>query len=152
MRKLALAGMVVAAPAAAEFPTQGHFDELRGCLDTFDNPVHCKGMIYDPCFATLDTDLDPATCFAGERAAWYEVIRDEFAELEAEFARRDDADGDGQRVETLHAAQRAWVAHRNADCAMRAADAPDGARRVEASCTMGHTADRAIELMTLRWE
>ena len=149
MRALILAGALAAAPAAAEFPSQAHFDELRGCLATTEHPETCKGIIYDPCFATVDADLDPAACFAGERAAWYEVIRDVFAELEAEFAERDRADGDGQRVAKLHAAQRAWVEHRNADCAMRAADAPEEAGLVTASCTMTHTAERAIDLMAL---
>ena len=146
------AGLALAsAPAAADFPSQGHLDELRGCLANMDNPELCIGAIYDPCFATVE-HLGPATCFAGERWAWYEIIRDVFAEVEADLARADAAAGDNRQVSKLHAAQSAWVEHRNADCAMRAAMAGENEDVVNASCTMRHTAERAIELKALRDE
>ena len=139
-----LAAALVATPAVAEFPGEAHVAELESCLEAADDPENCKGIISGPCMKAPAGEASPdaAQCFAGERAAWYAVIRDVYADLEARAP-------DGAHVERLRAAQGAWVEHRNADCAMRAglADAP---RRHEAACTMEHTAARAIALIALR--
>ena len=137
-----LAAALVATPAAAEFPGAAHVAELEGCLEAADYPENCKGIISGPCMKAQAEGRDAAACLAGERAAWYEVIRDVYADLEARAP-------DRAHVERLRAAQGAWVEHRNADCVMRAALADDPHRHA-AACTMKHTAARAIALMALR--
>ena len=145
---LAFAAALVAAPAVAEFPDEAHIAELEGCLvAAAEHPESCKGIISGPCMKAPagEAALDRAQCLAGERAAWYEVIRDVYGELEAQVLQAQGATA----VEQLREAQSAWVAHRNADCAMRAALADD-LRQYEAACTMAHTAERAIALIALR--
>ena len=63
----------------------------------------------------------------------------------------DTSDG-GQRVEALRDAQRAWIAFRDAECAMEYAAWGTGSIRsiAGADCMMSLTAERTVRLIELR--
>ena len=83
----------------------------------------CLGLLASPCIDALPTPapVDVAQCIEAETAVWDTALNAAYGDLIA-AAQAMDGDGgetpDGQE-EALRAAQRAWIAFRDADCAWR---------------------------------
>lgn len=82
-------------------------------------------------------------CLSREAAWWDDLLNSHYQDL---LAASDPGPADG-----LRKAQRAWIAFRDADCAFRYGMWGEGSIRsiAGASCTLDHTARRAIDLEAL---
>lgn len=101
----------------------------------------CAGQIAERCLeGTSETTLEIAECLARETAAWDALLNLHWGVL------RDEAKAAGT-FDTLLAAQRAWLAFRDAECAHRDAAFAGGTFRVIAAgaCQRDLTARRAID-------
>ena len=96
-------------------------------------------------------------CTVAEAGAWSRVLEEEFAAIV--LALRERAAVEEQsgteplpRDEMLREAQDAWVAFRDADCAYDVAVLSGGTigEVAAAYCTLGHTAQRVLELRAKR--
>ena len=99
-----------------------------------------------------DTTIGITECVAAETAAWDEILNREYR------ATRDALDVEGEiGIDTGQAlldAQRAWIAYRDAECALTYARWQGGTIRsiAAANCHLVFTATRAIELRDMRGE
>lgn len=100
------------------------------------------------------TTVGMADCISSETAAWDAILNEEYKATQAALAEQDSAGGAHilDRTDALLAAQRAWIAFRDADCTARYAIWQDGTIRtiVGANCHLTMTASRAIELRDMR--
>lgn len=92
-----------------------------------------------------DTTLGIAECVMGEHAAWDAALNREYKAARAAFQ-------DDPAADSLLAAQRAWIAWRDAECAFQYDRYGGGSMRTIASanCQMSMTAQRALELRALQ--
>jgi uncharacterized protein YecT (DUF1311 family) len=112
----------------------------------------CIGQAAGLCMADEadgETTQGMAACLAGEAQAWDQLLNSEYATAR-QVARQMDAD-DGvftQRADQVQVAQRAWIAFRDANCAMQAGLYGTGSLRViaAADCQMQMTAAQTIAL------
>lgn len=98
-------------------------EQLKLCLANSSNAEQdraCKDLVYLDCEAALDSHATNvlASCLARETDAWDAHLNSEWSNVRAEAAARDaaDAGADGANVKALLAAQRAWLAYRDAEC------------------------------------
>lgn len=100
------------------------------------------------------TTIGIAECIQAETAEWDAILNEEYKATQALNAEADAAGYSPvmDRTDALLAAQRAWIAFRDADCGARYAMWQDGTIRtiVGANCHMTMTAQRAIELRDMR--
>ena len=133
---LALMALCAAGPAAADDAAT-----LETCMDGADDAETCVGTISGPCqTASPDTTLAITECLRRETAAWDVLLNRYWKPL------RDEAKAGGS-WDSLLAAQRAWIAFRDAECAHAYEEFAGGSIRtiMGADCQMRMTADRAIE-------
>lgn len=156
MRRIILLSLL-ATPALADENT----DRIDACLAAASDSRDCIGQIVETCVATVpggDTTLGRSDCIALETSAWDVILNREYKATRDAFAAAD-ASGDlltpdATRVEALLEAQRAWIAYRDAECALRYTQWGTGSLRVIAAgnCLMEETAERAMELTRMREE
>ena len=155
---LALLLAPAAAPAAAQGAPAADAGAVRACLEgaaPYDAAPACIGAAADACQAGPDgaSTMGIVACLSSEADAWDAHLNDEYGRLR-ERLRGADAAGPGaiSRGDALRDAQRAWIAFRDADCALAHAIWQDGTIRgpVAASCRLEHTARRALALRDLR--
>ncbi len=138
----------VRAVLAAEVDAQ----QVEACFASApagDYGPHCLGSASDACQTSTpegQTTIGIAACIGAETAAWDALLNREFR------ATRDAHAGSAGVADRLVAAQRAWIAFRDADCALAHARWADGSIRgvVAANCLMEMTARRALELRDMR--
>lgn len=115
----------------------------------------CAGMIADPCLdrPEAQTTLGTNDCLSREAAAWDVLLNRDWPNLRAKMRQRDvdnsvAALGLTGADSALLAAQRAWLAFREAECAAQAAEWGAGTigSTMHAACWLEMTARRAIEL------
>ena len=129
------------------------------CVAEAPDPRTCIGRMAKTCIAARadgETTLGMVACLDAEAAAWDRMLNAEWAGAMAQ-ARAMDATGDVAgpdltRADTLRAAQRAWIAFRDADCRAQGARWGTGTLRSVsvANCHLGMTAERALHLRALQ--
>lgn len=96
------------------------------------------------------TTLGITACLAAETEAWDVILNRNYKVIMREMKAMDAASGGAglSRAEALRAAQRAWIAFRDAECRRLFAEYQDGSIRsvVAAGCMLDLTAKRALEL------
>jgi uncharacterized protein YecT (DUF1311 family) len=137
---------------------------VRGCLDAAERDpaaeAACAGVETTACLAARPEGETPeglAACAAAEAAAWDAVLAGVEAEVVAlvralAAAEDPEAAQPGPREALLVAAQAAWGAFRDADCAEEAALWEAGPMRdaAAAQCRTARTAERTRELLAKR--
>ena len=161
---LLVAGLTFAAPALAtehEAVEYGHV--LTECYvsgaDT-EAKAACLGEMSTFCMETQDggeSTLGMTSCLNAEADVWDGFLNDEYRRTR-DWARRADEDEAvlfpeyAVRSDKLLEAQRAWIAFRDAECALDYAEWGSGSMRniAYADCRMTMTADRTIDLRQMR--
>ncbi|MFK7838147.1 MAG: lysozyme inhibitor LprI family protein [Sulfitobacter sp.] len=145
MRKMALAiGCLLAGGVQAQNVDPA---VVRGCFsDAFsgDGAPQCLGQAAEGCLAGGDNStLGIVQCIQGETALWDGLLNEQYGQVRATLNAQNPALGTA-----LRDAQRAWIAYRDAECALEHARWGDASLRsiVAANCMMAETAERAIEL------
>jgi uncharacterized protein YecT (DUF1311 family) len=127
---------------------------LSACLAGAADGAACIGVWQDGCQAADPSTAGIVACLDAEAAAWDAALNAAWGPArdaaKATDARRA-AEGQGglpKAWEALLAAQRAWLAFRDAECASLYADWAEGTIRgpVAADCRMRLTAERALAL------
>ncbi|MEM7544202.1 MAG: lysozyme inhibitor LprI family protein [Pseudomonadota bacterium] len=142
---LLLIPVLLAPPAATADDQTELIAKIDGCIGRISSPADhadlCMGVHVDPCTRAEGGDTTQAmvACINTEITAWETVMERELANLRTRL--------DDEQTGVLHAAQRAWVAFRTADCEfphvfVRGTLSQPWA----ADCIMQHTARRALEL------
>lgn len=119
--------------------------KIDGCIGRINSPADhadlCMGIHVEPCSQAEggETTNGLVACITTETAAWETVLEREISALRTKL--------DDEQTGVLHAAQRAWLAFRSADCEfphvfVRGTLSQPWA----ADCVMQHTARRALEL------
>ncbi|SDZ04563.1 Protein of unknown function [Jannaschia faecimaris] len=151
------------AQSADPEPYRMAFDACLGRPDAEPGELRdCIGKIATACMKADEggqTTLGMSGCTMMENGLWDEVLNSDWPRHRAAAKALDEAERpyfDGvfsHADETLVAAQRAWVAFRDADCTAAAASWGSGSmRHIEyASCMLDHTATRVLDLRS-RWE
>jgi uncharacterized protein YecT (DUF1311 family) len=134
-------------------------EKLRACTISAVDPTTCIGSTVQTCIATSpdgETTAGMSACIGAEIDAWDAILNEEY-QATMEASRRLDATGDVASADmtrevTLRAAQRAWIAFRDAHCAAEYARWGMGTMRqiAGANCVMVETAERAITLRQMR--
>lgn len=90
-----------------------------------------------------DTTIGISQCIMAETAEWDRLLNSAYQKLRAQYRKEG-----GDLPAMLLAAQRAWIAFRDAQCKLDYARWGDGSMRgiVAANCQMTMTAGRAIDL------
>ncbi|MFD2172520.1 lysozyme inhibitor LprI family protein [Rhodobacter lacus] len=102
----------------------------------------CLGQAAQGCMgAGAETTANMIACIGAETAAWDGILNAEYKARKAEM-------GAPGLADTLQAAQRAWIAFRDAECALEIARWGDASLSgvVGANCLMEMTAARAADL------
>lgn len=160
------AALLVAVPSAAQEqadePTGAKpqdIAEIDGCLaaaaETGEDPAkRCIGLLSGACVDTPEgqTTVGMMTCMASETAAWDTILNDQWPKLMTQAREADESSqtiGSDRpsRAEALRAAQRAWIAFRDAECAHAYVSGGEGTIRtlLGASCFLNMTAGRVID-------
>lgn len=159
---LALAAALTA-PAAAQGPAPP-VEAVRACVEAAERAPEaeqaCIGVEALACIdadAAAQTTVGMAACYAAETAAWDALLNTTYADLATLSAQltADEVEAGGEAVDQeglLRAAQRAWVAFRDADCAQEAGHWGEGSMRqvAGAECLLDRTGARALELLEKR--
>lgn len=147
--------LLIAAPPAAADEHQDMTVLARNCLSDQD-PGSCIGIAASVCMETKadgQTTFGMMSCVLAERDGWDVLLNEEYASARA-FARRMD-EGDAElfpeyavRADQVRDAQRAWIAFRDANCAMEYGLWGAGSMRqiAGADCQLRMTAERTIAL------
>ena len=145
--------LIASAPAFAEdpfAPTAAERATIDKCLTrTADDGVlkqasQCIGLISDPC---IDKDTATAVaCQERETRIWDERLNASFKDARAHV--------DAATGEALKAAQRAWIAFRDAKCAVSEKEYEGGtmATIMVADCKRTETGRRALEMQAIAAE
>lgn len=157
-----LALWVLAPPAAAQenesIPSAADMHgQLAACLDASQDRAGdeaCIGSQSGPCMdvESNQTTMGMMTCEMNEAEAWELMLNALWKPLRAQAKEADEA-GDAQamglpgQAETLLAAQRVWLAFREAECAWEYAQYGSGSMRqlAGAGCRLGLTARRVVD-------
>ena len=147
---LALA-ILLPAPLAAQ-DAQVDAGAVAACFagtDPGDVDPGCIGAAAEACQQTHpqgQTTLGISGCLMAEAGAWDNLLNREYR------LTRDGFTDQPGLPDTLLAAQRAWIALRDADCALAYDRYGGGSMRVIAAahCRLRHTARRALELRDMR--
>ena len=154
------------APAGAtEHELDAYGPTLDACYssaETSEALNGCRDAVSGPCMDREDggqTTLGMSSCLMAEAAAWDRHLNDEYKATMAVFDEQDAEEaaafpGLPQRSAALKAAQRAWIAFRDAECALAYAQWGAGSMRsiAGAGCRADMTATRTIELRAMREE
>lgn len=136
--------------------------ELETCFSKVDPnaSADCKGVVFQTCAETEEggySTLGMVACMAAETRVWDDRLNQEYKQSMAWARALDAADKAhfpefAKRADSLLAAQRAWIAFRDAECGLDYAVWGAGSMRqiAGASCQMEMTADRTISLRDLR--
>lgn len=137
---LAAAFLVPASWAAA-----GDQETLSTCIASEESAHACIGRIAKPCMDEpgSETTAGMIQCNARETEAWDGLLNTEYKRLMGAL--------DGEAADKLRAAQRAWVAMRDGDCALSYHTFAGGtiAGVVAGSCMLDRTATRVLQLRDL---
>ena len=158
--------LVLAAPAGAtEHELSAYGPVLDACYaeaGTTEALSDCRDRLASLCMDSEDggqTTLGMSACLMAEAAAWDRHLKAEFQATMALFEEMDAEEavsfsGLMPRAEALRAAQRAWIAFRDAECALSHAQWGAGSMRsiAAAGCQADMTATRTIELRAMREE
>ena len=138
------AALLWAGAAGAQQVDSGQVDACFAAAGPGESAPVCLGQAANACIsAGNESTLASSQCIQSETAAWDAILNREYKALRAELGARDPA-----LAEMLLAAQRGWIAYRDAECALEYGRWGDGSLRtiVGANCMMIETAERAIEL------
>ena len=160
LRRLLLAGLLAApAPALAAEPPSAEAmraqieDCLQGSPDLQADSV-CVGMPAESCMAIPEnqTTLGMSACINAEADAWDQILNALWPEVKTQAAEFDAAErpqemGLPRQSDSLLAAQRAWIAYRDAECLLAYAQGGIGSIRHNygASCRLQMISDRALQ-------
>lgn len=133
---------------------------LDDCLSRADTGAArraCLGAVSAACMEGRTdggTTLSITECRMAEAQAWERHLNAAYADRMAEVAAMDAAESEAAfatRADSLRAAQRAWIAFRDAECGLAYALWGAGSMRTiaAADCRMTMTAERTIELLGL---
>ncbi len=153
-------------PVVAISQSEGHEwmrDELRACYAAADHinaKLACAGTVSAMCQESEDggySTLGMSMCNMDEYAAWDILLNDEYQRTVEHFTEWDADDKDynpefAKRVESLRAAQRAWIEFRDAECELAYAIWGMGSHRniAASACFIDVTADRTVDLWVMR--
>ncbi|QFT60297.1 hypothetical protein FIU94_15825 [Sulfitobacter sp. THAF37] len=148
MRFLAILAMVCAGGAVAQ---QVDGNTVRSCFA--DTPVGetapaCLGAASNACQDQgFDTTQGISQCIQAETAVWDDLLNTEYKSTRAHLEAQD-----AGLKDQLLTAQRAWIAFRDAECALDYARWQGGSIRsvVFANCMMVMTARRTLELRDMK--
>ncbi|MDH3665459.1 MAG: DUF1311 domain-containing protein [Paracoccaceae bacterium] len=155
MRFVALVMILMLALPATAAQKDQDADALQACIQEHwpgDVLAECTGLIADPCQAKSggETTLGMNNCLTQEAEAWDVILNRLWPELMKRARATDQANqitGPDSAAETLRAAQRAWIAFRDADCRHSYATYGLGSFRTIAhsACTLELTARRVVD-------
>lgn len=144
---------------AQEPPRPAEMSAVRACLST---GGACIGALSDACqtgTAGGSTTLGITECAMRETAAWDVLLNEEYRAVRAGAKAADAAEAQhfpefARRVISLRDAQRAWIAFRDAECALAYAEWGSGSMRgiAAAHCQLEMTAERTFTLRAMRAE
>ena len=160
IRVLLLLAMSFAARADAQTadpaPYHAAFDSCLAQPDA--DHAACIGDVSATCMEAEEggySTYGMVSCVMMENGLWDEVLNADWPRHRALAKRQDAAEMPEfrQADEKLLAAQRAWIAFRDADCAAAAARWGSGSMRqtAYAGCLLNHTAQRVLDLRA-QWE
>lgn len=138
-------------------------DDLAACFFTGDTSEAQRECIGDMAVNCMDADeggyttLGMSTCASAEADVWDTLLNFEYKETMA-WAKASDADEainfpeHANRVESLLAAQRAWIEFRDTNCSLRYALWGAGSMRhiAGSNCIMEMIAEQTIKLREMR--
>ena len=120
----------------------------------------CRGRMSETCMQTSDgsySTLGMSACASAETAAWDRYLNSEYGLTMAWAKAADAAEAEhfpeyANRADALRAAQRAWIAFRDAECGLAFARWGSGSMRTIAAegCRLDMTAARTIDLFSIR--
>ena len=159
---LAIACLIVlpAAPAPAQEAgpsAQEMRAQIEDCLDRAEGRVEEQACIGGPSAECMDrpggySTLGMVNCIGAETEAWDAILNALWPRLRNEAAAYDASESPGDlglpgRADSLLAAQRAWIAFRDAECLHAYAQGGTGSIRTlyGASCRLEETAERALD-------
>ena len=158
IRFIVLLGLAVAISPSAYAQSQNlaatYGKALLQCYSSDSDKLACLGRTAEACMAREEngeTTVGSVSCLNAETEIWDGKLNDEYKATQAFFAEMDGED-DGQRVAALLKAQRAWIAFRDAECAMEYSAWGSGSIRsiAGADCLMRVTAERTTRLVEVR--
>ena len=136
---------------------------LNGCLDAATDSEGlqtCVGTMATTCMDSQEgghTTLGMTSCLNAEAKVWDQFLNIEYKATRAHAKAMDADEAEyfpefARRAEALLAAQRAWIAFRDAECDLAYAEWGSGSMRniAWADCQMQMTAERAIDLRAMR--
>lgn len=156
MRAVARAGAVALAvmsgPVVAQQGVQLDPEAVRACAQTARavdrGAPACAGEAARACQARPGggTTLGTTECLMAETAVWGDLMQAALADQAQRLGQQDPA-----LVPQLNAAQKAWIAYRDAECGLRYGIWIEGSIRtiIAADCHLIKTAQRAIEVRFL---
>lgn len=165
MRTFAILAPLLAAaplPALAQDDAYAAYTgDVAACFDAADTDETaraCEGAAAAACMdgaADGQTTFGMVQCQLAERDAWDALLNREYQAAIETFAADDAGEATpdfARREESLRAAQRAWIAWRDAECALAASLWGGGTMgQVDAAgCLLQLTAARTVELRSLR--
>ena len=155
--------LLPAAVFAQEPDRQWMLDDLRACYgaaEGYDEKQDCETLVSTTCQEVEEggySNLGMTSCIQAEYAAWDVLLNEEYRKTIAWAAEMDAFDAENypdidKRVDTLRAAQRAWIAYRDAECLNAYALWGPGSMRlpIGAGCLLGETAERTTEIWAKR--
>lgn len=160
----AVLGALMAGPGAAqELPAESQA-ALEACYYGAEDPAGraaCKDLVFKLCeeLPGMTTTMGMMTCAQQETQAWDVLLNAEYAETMG-WAKAMDAQERAtfpefaKRAEALLAAQRAWIAFRDAECGLAYAVWGSGSMRniAASACVADMTAERTLALRAVRDE
>lgn len=159
MRAVLLFLCVLGSGLSAQEPdTDQMLGAIRVCLDkqdSIDGERACISVPTELCIAAGPDNQSTqgmAACTRAETQAWDVLLNETYQGLLAVLKAADQAGAEygepAERVDSLRAAQRAWIAFRDADCANEYAIWGLGSMRILASsaCFLDMTAARVLDL------
>lgn len=163
IRYLAVLCLIATPVVSQEYDPDKALDYLRACYDstdTYGGKTACIGTVATRCQEETDggySTLGMATCNNDESTAWDVLLNEEYKETMPAFEGLDTEEAEyfpnlDTRVDTLRAAQRAWITYRDAECLNEYALWGAGSMRhiSYTNCQMEETAERTIEIWAKR--
>lgn len=162
IRTLALLSLL--APTIVQAELQHHIAErihymadVAPCLLRAERPAGAQACIGEGAATCMDSEADGyttfgmAACTQAETQTWDDLLNSEYAGLRDRARAMDAGETNPDyavRADALLTAQRAWIAFRDADCALAYTEFGGGSmRRLSASgCHLQMTAERTIDL------
>ena len=162
MRSLpSLAAFALAFPALAQ-DLPDYAPRLHACYDAATDRearLACADAVAEPCMAEPgdETTIGMSMCLQAETEGWDVLLNREYRATMDHMAAMDEDEREyfpeyATRVDSLRAAQRAWIAFRDAECALAYAEWGSGSHRHIAgtACFAEMTMERTIALRDMR--